>query len=375
MLKRRQSKQIKVGDIVIGGGAPVSVQSMTATDTRDISTSLAQIKMLAKNGCEIVRLAVPDMVAAKALKAIVDQSPVPVIADIHFDYLLALQSIAAGVHGVRINPGNIGSEDHIRQVAEAAGIAGIPIRVGSNSGSISNKLMEQLRNSGSDNETIIAEALVKSALEQCRKLETYGFNQIKVSLKASDVPLTLLACRRFANETDYPLHLGITEAGTPGRGIIKSAVGIGALLLDGIGDTIRVSLTADPVQEVIAGIRILEACGLRSAEPEIVSCPTCGRTEIDLIVLAERVEKLIDSIKASGKRIKIKKIAVMGCIVNGPGEAKDADLGIAGAGKGRVAVFKKGKIVGTYSQEEAFEILRDEINLNTSNNPPPQNFI
>ncbi|MBU8902609.1 MAG: flavodoxin-dependent (E)-4-hydroxy-3-methylbut-2-enyl-diphosphate synthase, partial [Victivallales bacterium] len=265
------------------------------------------------------------------------------------------------VHAIRINPGNIGSENCIRQVAEAAGNAGIPIRVGSNSGSISNKVMEELRKSGSKSETIIAKALVQSALEQCQKLEAYGFNQIKVSLKASDVPLTLTACRRFANETDYPLHLGVTEAGTPGRGIIKSAVGIGALLLDGIGDTIRVSLTADPVQEVIAGIRILEACGLRSAEPEIISCPTCGRTEIELIALAEKVEHLIDSIKASGKKINIKKIAVMGCVVNGPGEAKDADFGIAGAGKGRVAVFKQGKIIGTYSQEEAFEILRREI--------------
>lgn len=366
MLKRRQTKQIKVADVAIGGGAPVSIQSMTTTDTRDIQASLAQINTLAVNGCEIIRLAVPDMVAAKALEKIVVQSPIPVIADIHFDHLLALQSIASGVHGVRINPGNIGSEDRIRQVAEAAGNAGIPIRVGSNSGSISNKLMEELRESGNNDENIIAEALVKSALEQCRKLETYGFDQIKVSLKASDVPLTLAACRRFASETDYPLHLGVTEAGTPGRGIIKSAVGIGALLLDGIGDTIRVSLTADPVQEVIAGIRILEACGLRSAEPEIVSCPTCGRTEIELITLAERVEQLINSIKASGKRIDIKKIAVMGCVVNGPGEAKDADLGIAGAGKGRVALFKHAKIIGTYAQEEAFEILKKEILQSTT---------
>jgi len=366
MLKRRQSKQIKVANVAIGGGAPVSVQSMTTTDTRDVQASLAQIKTLAENGCEIIRLAVPDMTAAKSLEEIVAQSPIPVIADIHFDYLLALQSIASGVHGIRINPGNIGSEDRIRLVAEAAGNAGISIRVGSNSGSISNKLMEELRNSGSDNETIIAEALVKSALEQCKKLETYGFNQIKVSLKASDVILTLAACRRFANETDYPLHLGVTEAGTPGRGIIKSAVGIGALLLDGIGDTIRVSLTADPVQEVIAGIRILEACGLRSAEPEIVSCPTCGRTEIELIALAEQVEQLINSIKASGKKINIKKIAVMGCVVNGPGEAKDADLGIAGAGKGRVAIFEQGRITGTYEQKEAFEILKQEILQNTS---------
>ncbi len=361
MIKRRQSRQIKVADIAIGGGAPVSVQSMTTTDTRDVPASLAQIKTLAENGCEIIRLAVPDMTAATALEEIVAQSPIPVIADIHFDYRLALQSIDSGVHGVRINPGNIGNEDRIRQVAEAAGNAGIPIRVGANSGSISAKLMRQLHKSGGDDENIIAEALVQSALEQCQKLEAYGFTQIKVSLKASDVALTLAACRRFANETDYPLHLGVTEAGTPGRGIIKSAVGIGALLLEGIGDTIRVSLTADPLEEVITAVRILEVCGLRPAEPEIISCPACGRSEIELIALAERVEQLINSIKASGKKIKLKKIAVMGCVVNGPGEAKDADLGIAGAGKGRVAVFKQGKITGICTEEEAFEILRNEI--------------
>lgn len=360
-MEKRLSRQIKIGDVPIGGGAPVSVQSMTTTDTRDVQATLAQIGILAENGCEIIRLAVPDMEAATALREITAASPIPVIADIHFDYRLALQSVAAGVHGIRINPGNIGDEDRIRQVAEAAGNAGIPIRVGSNSGSISKQLLEKLRKSGIAEENIIAEALVESALEQCRKLEAYGFTQIKVSLKASDVPLTIAACRRFADETDYPLHLGVTEAGTPGRGIVKSAVGIGALLLAGIGDTIRVSLTADPVQEVIAGIRILEACGLRSAEPEIVSCPTCGRTEIDLIGLAERVEALINSIKASGKKIKLKKIAVMGCVVNGPGEARDADLGIAGAGKGRAAVFENAGIIGAYSQEEAFEILKKKI--------------
>lgn len=361
MIQRRQSRQIKVADVAIGGGAPVSVQSMTTTDTRNVQASLAQIKALAENGCEIIRLAVVDMTAATALEEIVAQSPIPVIADIHFDHRLALQSIASGVHAVRINPGNIGGKERIRQVAEAAGKAGIPIRVGSNSGSLSARLVQRLRKGAEDDESIIARALVQSAMEECQKLEAYGFTQIKVSLKASSVALTLAACRRFANETDYPLHIGITEAGTPGRGIIKSAVGIGALLLEGIGDTIRVSLTADPIEEVVAGIRILEACGLRSAEPEIISCPTCGRTEIELIALTKRVEQLVNSIKASGKKIKIKKIAVMGCVVNGPGEAKDADLGIAGAGKGRVAVFKQGKIIGTCSEEEAFKILYDEI--------------
>lgn len=365
MLQKRRSKQIKIGNVAIGGGAPVSVQSMTNTDTRDVPATLTQIGVLAGCGCEIIRLAVPDAAAAAALREIAAASPLPVIADIHFDYRLALQSIAAGAHGIRLNPGNIGGADRVRQVAEAAGNAGIPIRVGANSGSISKKLMEKLRKSGRTEENLIADALVESALEQCRLLETYGFTQIKVSLKASDVPLTVAACRRFAAETDYPLHLGVTEAGTPGRGIVKSAVGIGALLLAGIGDTLRVSLTADPLQEVIAGIRILEACGLRCAEPEIVSCPTCGRTEIALIELAEQVETLLNSLKASGRKIKLKKIAVMGCAVNGPGEARDADLGIAGAGKGRVAVFEKAEITGTYSQAEAFEILRKKILENT----------
>ena len=360
MLKRRHSKQIKVANVVIGGGARVSVQSMTSSDTRDVQATLGQIKNLATNGCEIIRVAVVDAVAASALKEIVAESPIPVIADIHFDYRLALQAIASGVNGLRINPGNIGDAKGVQQIAEAAGNAGIPIRVGANSGSLSNELMKRL-SSKQNHETIIAEALVQSALEQCKLLETYNFNQIKVSLKASSVPLTLAANRHFAQESDYPLHLGVTEAGTPGRGIIKSAIGIGALLLEGIGDTIRVSLTADPLQEVIAGIRILETCGLRSAEPEIVSCPTCGRCEIELISLAEKVEELINSLKVAGKKINIKKIAVMGCAVNGPGEAKDADLGLAGAGKGKIAVFKEAKIIGTYSQDEAFEIIRREI--------------
>ncbi|MDD5698075.1 MAG: flavodoxin-dependent (E)-4-hydroxy-3-methylbut-2-enyl-diphosphate synthase [Victivallaceae bacterium] len=360
-MKRRPSRTIKIGAKIIGGGAPVSVQSMTTTDTRDVRASSSQIAALAAAGCEIVRLAVPDAAAAAALKEIAAQSPIPVIADIHFDYRLALLAIAAGVHGIRLNPGNIGSQDRIRQVAEAAGEAGIPIRVGANSGSIAPELRLRLKNSGAAREEVLVEALVQSAREQCRLLENYGFSQIKVSLKASDAALTVAACRRFAAETDYPLHLGVTEAGTPGRGIIKSAVGIGTLVLEGIGDTIRVSLTADPVQEVLTGIRILEACGLRQAEPEIVSCPTCGRTEIDLIGLAERVEQLVNSLKTSGKKVNIRKIAVMGCVVNGPGEAKDADLGIAGAGKGRVAIFKQAKVIGIYPQEEGFEILKHEI--------------
>jgi (E)-4-hydroxy-3-methylbut-2-enyl-diphosphate synthase len=338
---------------------------MTNTDTRNAAATTAQIKRLADAGCEIIRLAVPDEKAVNALPEILEQTSIPVIADIHFDYRLALQSIKSGIHGIRINPGNIGGADRVKAVAEAAGEAGIPIRVGANSGSLPKGMREELIQSGLSHNEAMSQALCRSALGQCELLEKYGFRDIKVSLKASDVPVTIAACRRFADETDYPLHLGVTEAGTPGRGIVKSAVGIGALLLDGIGDTIRVSLTADPVEEVLCGIRILESCGLRSAEPDIVSCPTCGRTEIDLIGLAERVEALVASIKNSGKKINLNKIAVMGCVVNGPGEAKDADLGIAG-GQNKVVLIRHGQIIGTYDEERGFELLKTEILKNCS---------
>lgn len=349
-LFRRQSRKIFVGSVPVGGDAPVSVQSMCNTDTRDAAATLAQIRRLAAAGCEIIRVAVPDLRAAETLREICTESPLPVVADIHFDHRLALQSIASGVAAVRLNPGNLSGEEAVRQVAEAAGNAGIPIRVGANSGSV----QESLRTYGP------AEALTRSALAQCALLEKYGFANIKVSLKSSGVRATVEACRYFAEVSDYPLHIGITEAGIPGRGIVKSAVGIGALLLDGVGDTLRVSLTADPVEEVRAGIRILESCGLRDAAPEIVSCPTCGRTEIDLQGLAEQVEDLVAGIKSSGKRILLKKIAVMGCVVNGPGEARDADIGLAG-GRGKVVVFRHGEIAGTFSAEEGFAFLRDEI--------------
>jgi (E)-4-hydroxy-3-methylbut-2-enyl-diphosphate synthase len=338
---------------------------MTNTDTRNAVATTAQIKRLSDAGCEIIRLAVPDEKAVNALPEILEQASIPVIADIHFDYRLALQSIKSGIHGIRINPGNIGGADRVKAVAEAAGEAGIPIRVGANSGSLPKGMLEELIQSGLSHNEAMSQALCSSALGQCELLEKYGFRDIKVSLKASDVAVTLAACRRFADETDYPLHLGVTEAGTLGRGIVKSAVGIGALLLDGIGDTIRVSLTADPVEEVLCGIRILESCGLRPAEPDIVSCPTCGRTEIDLIGLAERVEALVASIKNSGRKINLNKIAVMGCVVNGPGEAKDADLGIAG-GQNKVVLIRHGQIIGTYDEERGFELLKTEILKNCS---------
>ena len=349
-LPRRNSRKVMIGAVPVGGGSPVTVQSMCNTDTRDAEATLAQIRRLAEAGCEIIRVAVPDMAAAEALRKIAAESPLPVVADIHFDYRLALAAIAAGAAEIRINPGNLSGEDRIRQVAEAAGNANIPIRVGSNAGSVRPELLK----------LGLAEALTHSALDQCALLEKFGFHSIKVSLKASDVPATVAACRCFAERSDLPLHIGVTEAGTPARGIIKSAVGIGALLLDGIGDTIRVSLTADPVEEVRAGIRILESCGLRSAAPEIVSCPTCGRTRIDLAGLAGKVESLVDGIKRGGGRISLRKIAVMGCVVNGPGEARDADIGLAG-GDGKVVVFRRGEPVGTFDEEAGFAFLREEI--------------
>ena len=358
---RRFSRTIHVGNVAIGGNSPISVQSMTNTDTRNIDATLSQINRMADQGCDIVRCAVPDQQAAEALGDISRKSPIPVIADIHFDYRLALSAISAGVNGVRINPGNIGSQDGVKQVAEAAGMANIPIRVGANSGSLSREMREKMATwTHLTQAERMSEALVQSALTECESLEKYGFRDIKVSLKASNVVEMVAATRLFAARTDYPLHIGVTEAGTPARGIIKSAVGIGALLLDGIGDTLRVSLTADPVSEIAPALRILESCGLRDSEPEIVSCPTCGRTEIDLISLAQKVEELIASYKAAHYRINLKKIAVMGCVVNGPGEAKDAELGIAG-GRGKIAIFSYGNPIGTYSETEGFTVFQQKL--------------
>ncbi len=360
MPARRITRQIKLNNVIIGGGAPVSIQSMTNTDTGDASATLSQIKVLAAAGCEIIRVAVPDLRAVDALPDIIKDSPIPVIGDIHFDYRLALGAIKAGIHGIRLNPGNIGAVNKVRLVAEKAGEAGIPIRVGANSGSIKADFMEDKLRKGLSRDEALCEALVDSALEQCSILEKHGFRHIKVSLKASSVPVTVAAYRHFSAISDYPLHIGVTESGTPVRGIVKSSVGIGTLLLEGIGDTLRVSLTSDPLEEIITALRILESCGLRTAEPDIVSCPTCGRTEINLIELAGKVEKLVSDIKNSGKKIKLKKIAVMGCVVNGPGEAKDADLVIAG-GKNQIMLFKQGKIIGTFAETAGFDRFKAEI--------------
>lgn len=356
-----KTRKLFVGRVPVGGGSPVSVQSMTNTDTGNAKATIRQIRRLSDAGCDIIRVAVPDNPAAEKLAGILSESPIPVIADIHFDYRLALSAIKAGVHGIRINPGNIGDEAKVRLIAEAAGEKDIPIRVGANSGSLPRELLKLFKPGMPRHDEALSDALVKSALNECRILERYGFRKIKVSLKASSVPATVMAYRKFSQQSDYPLHLGITEAGTLIRGTVKSAVGIGALLLEGIGDTIRVSLTSDPVEEVKTGIMILESAGLRKAQPEIVSCPTCGRTKFDLIGLAGKVEAEIENIRKSGGRIRIGKIAVMGCAVNGPGEARDADIGIAGGNKGKLAVFMKGKLKGVFSEAKALEILRKEL--------------
>ncbi|MDD6126761.1 MAG: flavodoxin-dependent (E)-4-hydroxy-3-methylbut-2-enyl-diphosphate synthase [Selenomonas sp.] len=346
-LERKKTRQIHIGPVAIGGGAPISVQSMTNTKTTDTEATLAQIRALAAAGCDIVRLAVPDMDAARNLKNILPKSPVPLVADIHFDYHLALEAIRQGIHGLRLNPGNIGGEENVRKVVEAAKAAGIPIRIGVNAGSLDKKLLEKYGG-------VTAEALVESALQHVRILEAQGFYDMKISLKAHDVPLTLAAYRLMSEKVEYPLHLGITEAGTAKTGVIKSAVGIGALLAEGIGDTIRISLTGDPVVEVRVANEILKSLGLKEYGPTLVACPTCGRTSIDLPAIAAEVEK-----KLAGITEPI-EVAVMGCVVNGPGEARGADVGIAG-GKGEGLVFRKGEIIRKVPESELVPELFKEI--------------
>ncbi len=330
MIQRRKSKQIEIGNIKIGGDAPISVQSMTNTDTRDVKSTLKQINNMAEQGCELVRLAILNPDAADAIKEIKKQSPLPLIADIHFDYRLAIKCIENGIDALRINPGNIGKEDHTKKVVDLAKTNNIPIRIGINGGSLEKEL--EILN------VPLAEKMVKSAMRHVRILEDNNFDKIKISLKSSDVLTTIEAYRLIAQEVDYPLHLGVTEAGTYTGGIVKSAVGLGTLLAEGIGDTIRVSLTDNPVEEVKAGYMILKSLGLRQRGINFVSCPTCGRTQIDLIGLAKTVEKRLENFE------KPLTIAVMGCAVNGPGEAKHADYGIAGGIK-EGYIFKKGEII------------------------------
>ena len=325
------TRKITVGDIKIGGGAPVSVQSMCNTRTDDVDATVAQILRLERAGCDVIRVAVPDMTAAKALAAIKKRIHIPLVADIHFDYRLALAALDGGVDKVRLNPGNIGSTERVRAVARACEARHVPIRVGVNSGSVERELLEKYGGP-------TAEAMVESALNHARILEDVGFSDIAISVKSSTVSRTVAAYRLISQKCDYPLHLGVTEAGTETLGAINSAVGIGTLLNEGIGDTIRVSLTADPEREVEAGIAILKAAELRSGGVKLVSCPTCGRTRIDLVALAHEVEARLRSCR------KDITVAVMGCAVNGPGEAREADFGVAG-GDGEGILFQKGKIV------------------------------
>ncbi|MCD8088942.1 MAG: flavodoxin-dependent (E)-4-hydroxy-3-methylbut-2-enyl-diphosphate synthase [Oscillospiraceae bacterium] len=332
-MKREQTRQIHVGSVAVGGGAPVSVQSMCNTKTQDVEATLAQMRTLAAAGCDIIRVAVPDESAARALKDIMAQAPMPVVADIHFDYRLALLAAEAGVSAVRINPGNIGSADKVAAVARACKEREIPIRVGVNSGSVEKDVLAKYGGP-------TAEALVESAALELEALARTDFQDVALSVKASDVPTAVAAYRLAAERFDCPLHVGVTEAGTSYGGLVNSAVGIGTLLMEGIGDTIRVSLTADPAEEVRAGLAILRACGLRKGGVRFVSCPTCGRTQIDLISLARAAEE-----RLSGLDRPI-TVAVMGCEVNGPGEAREADFGVAG-GRGFGSLFMKGQVVAT----------------------------
>ncbi|MBC2703125.1 flavodoxin-dependent (E)-4-hydroxy-3-methylbut-2-enyl-diphosphate synthase [Desulfobacula sp.] len=350
--KRRQTRQISIGKVKIGSDAPISVQSMTNTQTQDVEATVNQILSLEKAGCEIIRVAVPDMEAAEAIEKIKQRITIPIIADIHFDFRLALASARAGADALRINPGNIGEAEKIRAVVDCAKDHGILIRIGVNAGSLEKEIEQRLG--------ITAEAMVESALRNIKILEDLDFYNIKVSLKASDVSRTVKAYRLLASKTNVPFHVGVTEAGGLYAGITKSAIGIGMLLAEGLGDTLRVSLTRDPVEEIRTGYEILRALGIRSRGPELISCPTCGRCKIDLFKIAEQAEK------ALLERSSQIKVAIMGCVVNGPGEAKEADIGIAG-GDGMGILFKKGKVIRKIDQDKLVDQLLSEIDTMTEN--------
>ena len=347
MFERKITRQIHIGNVAIGGGAPISVQSMCNTKTTDTKATVAQIKALQNAGCDIVRVAVPDMEAAQNLGNIIKEINIPLVADIHFDYKLALEAIKQGISALRLNPGNIGGEEKVRAVVKAAKEAHIPIRIGVNAGSLDKKILAKYGE-------VTPEALVESAMQHVKILEDLDFHDLKISLKAHDVPLTLAAYRLMSKTVDYPLHLGITEAGTVNTGIIKSAVGIGALLSEGIGDTFRISLTGDPVVEVKVANEILKSLGLKEYGPTLVACPTCGRTSIDLPAIAAQVEKKLEGIQDPID------VAVMGCVVNGPGEARGADVGIAG-GNGEGLIFRKGEIIRKVPEENLVGELFKEI--------------
>jgi (E)-4-hydroxy-3-methylbut-2-enyl-diphosphate synthase len=346
-IKRHSTRRIIVGGIMIGRGAPIAVQSMTNTPTQDVAATVAQIHRLEAAGCEIVRVAVPDEEAARAVAGIKAQIKIPLIADIHFDHRLAVAAARNGADGLRINPGNIGGRHKIAKVVDVAKDRRLPIRIGVNAGSLEKDLLKTYKGA-------TAQAMVESALRHVALLEDFNFDQIKISIKASDVPRTVEAYRLLAAKTDYPLHLGVTEAGSLYAGTVKSALGLGMLLADGIGDTLRVSLTRDPVEEIRVGFEILKALGIRQHGPEIISCPTCGRCEFDLFGVVEAVEKALLT-----RPVPV-KVAIMGCVVNGPGEAREADIGIAG-GVGQGILFRRGKVVRKVPQEKLVETLLQEV--------------
>ena len=354
---RKITRQIQVGQVPVGGNAPVSVQSMTNTRTQDVAATISQIKRLTAAGCDIVRVAVPDETAATAVAQIKRGIGIPLIADIHFDYRLAISAAEAGADGLRINPGNIGGDRKVKAVVTCARDKGIPIRIGVNAGSLEKELLKKYGGA-------TAEAMVESALRQVEHLRAQDFHDIKVSLKASDVDRTVSAYRLLSKETDLPLHVGVTEAGGLYPGIVKSALGIGILLAEGIGDTIRVSLTRDPVEEIRTGFEILRALGIRRRGIEIISCPTCGRCNIDLFGILERVEKALMT------RSLAIKVAIMGCVVNGPGEAREADIGIAG-GDNTGILFRKGKVIKTVPQKDLVDVLLEEVAQLEGNDADP----
>jgi (E)-4-hydroxy-3-methylbut-2-enyl-diphosphate synthase len=352
MLKRKKTRMIHVGDVPIGGGSPIAVQSMTNTDTRDVASTLRQIRQLFRAGCDIVRLAVPDMKAAEALHEIKKRVQGPLIADIHFDHRLALASLQAGADGLRINPGNIGGARAVEKVIKEAKARQVPIRIGVNAGSLPKKILSKYGHP-------TPEAMVESAWEHIDRFEKLGFHDMKISLKSSNVLDTIAAYERLSEKVDYPLHLGVTEAGTLIAGTVKNAIGIGILLFKGIGDTLRVSLSRNPLEEVKAAYEILRALDLRHRGPEIIACPTCGRCEIDLFKVVRRVEKALSGIEASPK------VAIMGCAVNGPGEAKEADIGIAG-GRGQGILFKKGRLFKKIPEKDLATVLIEEVRKMTN---------
>ncbi len=347
MITRKPTKQIKVGPVAIGGGAPIAVQSMTNTDTRDVEATVAQIRRLADAGCEIIRVAVPDLAAAEAIRPIRDRITIPLIADIHFDHRLAVAAMENGAQGIRINPGNIGGPEKLGKVVAAAKVHHVPIRVGINSGSVEKDILARHGHP-------TAEALVESAIRNIRLLENLHFFEQKISLKSSDTLTTVAAYRLLAGQCEYPLHLGVTEAGGLIAGTVKSSVALGMLLFEGIGDTFRISLTRDPIEEIRVSYELLRCLRIRERGPELISCPTCGRCQINLFGLAEKVEEHIQKIDTP------LKIAVMGCVVNGPGEAKEADIGLAG-GKGVGIIFKKGTLVQKVPEEHLLQVFLTEI--------------